>query len=65
MPKQKPHKGLAKRVKLTAKGKVKCRRGYAGHLMSTKNGSTCRKLRKPLVLTGADARRVRRALAKG
>jgi large subunit ribosomal protein L35 len=37
MPKQKTHKGLSKRVKVTATGKIKHKRSGAGHLMSKKN----------------------------
>ena len=37
MPKQKSHKGLKKRVKVTASGKVKRSRSGGGHLMSSKN----------------------------
>jgi len=49
MPKQKTHKGLAKRVKVTAKGKVKHRRAGAGHLMSSKNAKRRRRLSKASV----------------
>ena len=37
MPKLKTHKGLAKRVKVTGRGKLKHRRPGASHLMSVKN----------------------------
>jgi ribosomal protein L35 len=45
MPKQKPHKGLLKRVKITATGKVKFRAAFNGHLRSKKTGSKIRSLR--------------------
>jgi large subunit ribosomal protein L35 len=51
MPKQKTHKGLAKRVKVTAKGKVKHRRAGSGHLMSSKNAKRRRRLGNPSVTT--------------
>ncbi len=44
MPKQKTHKGLAKRVKITARGKVKHHRAGAGHLMRSKNAKRRRKV---------------------
>ncbi len=44
MPKQKVHKGLKKRVKITASGKVKRRRAFGGHLMSSKNAKRRRKI---------------------
>lgn len=46
MPKMKRHKGLAKRVKVSAKGKVRYNRSNAGHLMSHKDSSRRRRLRK-------------------
>ncbi len=51
MPKQKTHKGLAKRVKVTAKGKVKHHRAGSGHLMSSKNAKRRRRLSNPSVTT--------------
>jgi large subunit ribosomal protein L35 len=47
MPKQKTHKGLAKRVKVTARGKIKHRRAGASHLMSVKNAKRRRAIRRP------------------
>lgn len=56
--KMKTHKGLMKRVKLTAKGKVRYKRSNSGHLMSGKSGGRCRSLRKAAVLesTGLEKR---------
>lgn len=47
MPKQKTHKGLKKRVRVTASGKIKHKKAGAGHLMSRKNS----KLRKRVTST--------------
>ncbi len=58
MPKMKTHKGIKKRIKLTASGKPRYKRSFAGHLMSGKSGRRVRKARKPSFLTGAVARRV-------
>ena len=44
MPKHKTHKGLTKRVKVTARGKVKAHKSYAGHLMSGKNAKRRRRV---------------------
>ncbi len=49
MPKQKTHKGLAKRVKVTARGKIKRRRAGTGHLMGSKNAKRRRRLSGPAV----------------
>ncbi len=62
MPKIKTHKGLAKRVKVTATGKVVHSKSYKSHLMSTKNGKRCRNLRKKALVTGAQADTVKRLL---
>ena len=62
MPKQKTHKGLAKRVKVTAKGKVLRKRTFGGHLMSGKSGQRRRRIRRSAVLTKADAKRTLRKL---
>ena len=45
MPKQKSHKGILKRMKLTRRGKVTRRRANRGHLMSAKNAKRRRNLR--------------------
>lgn len=50
MPKMKTHKGLAKRVKITARGKVKFKQSNMGHLMSGKPGKRRRRLRSRVVL---------------
>ncbi len=44
MPKLKSHKGLLKRVRITAKGKVKYNRSGKGHLLSHKTGNKRRDL---------------------
>ncbi len=62
MPKQKTHKGLAKRVKVTAKGKLKHRTNFTGHLMSGKSGNRKRALRKPSYVSECFEKRMRRML---
>jgi large subunit ribosomal protein L35 len=52
MPKMKTHKGLAKRFKVTARGKVKYRRAGNSHLSSHKSGQRVRHLRQKAVLGG-------------
>jgi len=51
MPKQKSHKGLSKRIKITATGKVKRHRTGSGHLMSGKNAKRRRRLSSPTIVT--------------
>jgi large subunit ribosomal protein L35 len=50
MPKQKTHKGLAKRIKVTARGKVTHKRAGTGHLMNSKNAKRRRHLRSSATL---------------
>jgi large subunit ribosomal protein L35 len=50
MPKMKRHKGIAKRFKISANGKVKYKKSNMGHLMSGKNGTRCRRLGKKGIL---------------
>jgi len=59
----KTHKGLKKRVRLTAKGKVRYKSSFAGHLMSSKSGDRCRKLHNARFLTGRTAKRAKMALS--
>ena len=46
MPKLKTHRGLAKRVKITARGKVKRARAFHSHLLSSKSPKRKRNLSK-------------------
>ena len=64
MPKQKTHKGLSKRVKVTGSGKVKRKRCNAGHLMSSKPAKRRRRLRQGTLVAGAKARSFRTALGQ-
>ncbi|MGQ9649975.1 MAG: 50S ribosomal protein L35 [Phycisphaerae bacterium] len=58
MPKMKTHKGLGKRVKVTARGKVKRRKAFTGHLLSGRPGRRLRRLKKAALMPKADARKV-------
>jgi len=63
MPKLKTHKGMKKRFKVTATGKVIHKKCGSSHLMSHKSGAQVRRLRKPVKLKVlAEAQRVRRAV---
>ena len=52
--KHKPHKGLLKRVKVTATGKVKFRAANNGHLRSKKTGRKISALRQKKVAKPGD-----------
>ena len=64
MAKQKTHKGLSKRVKLTASGKVRRKRAGAGHLMSGKNAKHRRRVTGSAILTGSAAKTARAKVCK-
>ncbi len=63
MPKLKTHKGMKKRFKVSATGKVTHKKCGSSHLMSHKSGKQVRNLRKKQVLkVQAEAQRIRRAV---
>ena len=62
MPKMKTHKGLSKRVKVTATGKVVYKKSFGGHLMSHKSGNRVRSLRKDCGMVRTMANKAKRAL---
>ena len=62
MPKQKTHKGLRKRVKVTATGKIKRKSAFARHLMSGKSSKRRRRLRSSVMANATDTARFREAL---
>lgn len=65
MPKQKTHKGMKKRFKLTASGKVKHRKAFRGHKLSHKNAKRRRRLRGDGVVVGAEAVEIAAGLRPG
>ena len=62
MPKMKTHKGLKKRIRISARGKVKYRASSAGHLMSGKTGNRRRRLRRPHILENVLQERMKEAV---
>jgi large subunit ribosomal protein L35 len=63
MPKLKTHKGMKKRFKVSANGKVQHKKCGSSHLMSHKNGKQVRRLRKKSTLNvSAETRRIRNAM---
>ena len=65
MPKFKPHKGLQKRVKITARGKAVRKMSCGNHLMSRKSGSRCCRLRRTVLLVGKVGENIKRAMGAG
>lgn len=62
MPKLKGHKGLAKRVRITANGKVKFTKKGRRHRNSHMSGDTMRGLNSPNVLSRSAARSLEKKL---
>ena len=58
MPKNKPNKGLLKRIKVTKTGKIKMHSAYGRHLRSKKSGTTLRGYRKPKYAHASDVKRI-------
>jgi large subunit ribosomal protein L35 len=62
MPKMKTNRAAAKRFRKTAKGKIRCDKPFASHILTKKNSKRKRKLRKNSILTSTLKRQVRRLL---
>ena len=63
MPKQKTHRGAAKRFTLTKSGKVKFRRANRNHILTKKSPDRKRRLRKDGYMAPGDARHARQLLS--
>ncbi|MCW6653244.1 50S ribosomal protein L35 [Aerococcaceae bacterium NML191292] len=63
MPKQKTHRGLAKRVKKTGSGKLKRGRAYTSHLAPRKTTKQKRQLRKAELVSNSDYKRIKQQIA--
>jgi large subunit ribosomal protein L35 len=62
MPKLKTHRGLAKRVKITAKGKIKRAKAFHSHLLSSKTPKRKRRLSKSDTIHKSDVKRIKALL---
>lgn len=65
MPKLKTNKGARKRFKLTASGKVKRKRAYLRHILSTKSKRQKRHLRHAAMVAAVDAPAIKKLLPYG
>ena len=64
MPKQKTHRGLAKRVKRTGKGGLKRFRAFTSHRFHGKTKKPRRQLRKASMVHKSDYKRIRQQLSQ-
>ena len=62
MPKQKTHKGLSKRIRISPNGKVKFGKVGKGHLLSHKSSNRKRKLNRIGVMHPAETAKIRRLM---
>lgn len=62
MAKQKTHKGLKKRIRISASGKLKHKRCCGGHLMSGKNAKRRRRIAGAGILDKTVAKKVKAAM---
>jgi large subunit ribosomal protein L35 len=65
VPKQKTHKGAAKRMKLSAKGKVKKARAGKSHLNSTNTPKSRRQLKGTNAMSGQQVKTTQEMLSTG
>ena len=63
MPKQKTHRGAAKRVKRTGTGKFKRHHAYHSHILTKKTRKRKRKLRSSAIVAPGDAKVLKKMLA--
>lgn len=62
MPKQKTHKGAAKRFKVTAGGKILRRHSMKNHILTKKSQKRKRNLRKSAEVSGAFSSAIKKML---
>ena len=62
MPKNKNHKSLLKRIRISKSGKIRHKSANHKHLRSGKGGKRLRQLRKDPFMSSADAKRLEKLL---
>jgi large subunit ribosomal protein L35 len=65
MPKQKTHRGAAKRFRLTARGKAKRSQAFKRHILTKKPRKRKRHLDQEVLASPSDLRRIRKMLPYG
>ena len=65
MPKNKSHKGLAKRIKVSKTGKIRFGRPHSRHLKSNKTGTQVQSYRKSRYARSGDLRYLKKLLNRG
>ena len=62
MPKQKTHRGAAKRLSLTKTGKIKRAQAYRSHILTKKPTKRTRNLRKAAYVASGEAKNMKRLI---
>ncbi len=62
MPKNKPNKGLLKRIRITKSGRIKFSRAFGRHKRSHKSGKLMQSYHQPAYAPSCEAKRVRSML---
>ncbi|TVR65862.1 MAG: 50S ribosomal protein L35 [Gemmatimonadales bacterium] len=62
MPKMKTNRAAAKRLRRTAKGKLRRNKAFASHILTKKSSKRKRSLRKATLVSKADEKRMNRLL---
>jgi large subunit ribosomal protein L35 len=62
MPKIKTNRGAAKRFGKTGTGKIKRRRAYSSHILTSKNQKRKRRLRSGTLIHSADEKNIRKLI---
>ncbi|MBI3076747.1 MAG: 50S ribosomal protein L35 [Deltaproteobacteria bacterium] len=62
MPKLKTHRGAAKRFRLTGTGKIRRRKAFHSHILTSKTTRRKRGLRRPALVHKTNAPAIRRLL---
>ncbi len=65
MPKQKSHRGAAKRLRVTGSGKIMRKRSNVRHILEKKNSKRKRRLSHDVPVAKGDEKRARRLLGLG
>jgi large subunit ribosomal protein L35 len=64
MPKQKTHRGAAKRFTITGTGKIRRRKANRSHLLEKKPSTRTRRLARGAEVTGGDKKHIERLLGR-
>jgi large subunit ribosomal protein L35 len=62
MPKMKSHSGARKTFSVTGSGKIKRRKMNRSHILTSKSTKRKRRLRKPGLVSAADAKKIKMLL---